>query len=325
MQDVYIENSRDKSVLREFPCPLEVSVIVPAFNEEGNLATIVSVLQGVLKGATSSFEILIVNDGSSDGTEARLAELESEFPYVFGVNLSRNFGKEAAMGAGLEVASGECIVFIDADLQHPPELIPAMLSSWRRGIDVVNAVKRVRGEESVAYRVLAGAFNRLMSASIGADVTGASDFKLIDRQVADALMQCPERNRFLRGLVAWIGFKVENILFDVQERHAGVTKWSMFSLVKYSIRNILAFSSLPLIGVAYAGFGVVFLGLLLLAQTLYNYLSGHALSGFTTVIAIQISLSGMILFALGIIAIYIARIYDEQKSRPKFLIRKNRC
>jgi polyisoprenyl-phosphate glycosyltransferase len=304
--------------------PIEVSVVVPAFNEEDNLVRIVSVLEGILRASSSSFEIVIVNDGSSDGTEAKLTELEAGEHCVKAVNLSRNFGKEAAMAAGLEVASGKCIVFIDADLQHPPELIPEMLAYWRRGSDVVNAVKRDRGNESITYRLFAGTFNRIMSFSIGADASGACDFKLIDRQVANALRNCPERNRFFRGLVAWVGYKVENLSFDVHERNAGVTKWSTLSLIKYSIRNALAFSSLPLIGVAYAGFFVIFLGILLFAQTLYNYLSGEALSGFTTVIAVQILLSGMILFSLGIIAIYIARIYDEQKSRPMFIIRKNR-
>lgn len=304
--------------------PMEVSVVVPAFNEQDNLRAVVGVLEKTLRGASESFEILIVNDGSSDRTEEVLAELEGAFPFVKAVNLSRNFGKEAAMGAGLEMARGACIIFIDADLQHPPELIPAMLTRWREGADVVNAVKRDRGDESFLYRTLAGCFNRVMSSSIGSDVSGASDYKLIDRQVAEALLSCPERNRFFRGLVAWVGFKVDNLLFDVQERNAGVTKWSATSLIKYSLRNVLAFSSLPLIGVAYAGFFVVFMGFILLIQTLYNYFSGEALSGFTTVIVVQILLSGMMLFALGIIAIYIARMYDEQKSRPMYLIRRNR-
>lgn len=302
----------------------EVSMVVPAFNEQDNLRTIVGVLEKILRQCTSSFEILIVNDGSRDRTEETLAELEAEFDFVRAVNLSRNFGKEAAMGAGLESANGNCIIFIDADLQHPPELIPEMLARWRTGADVVNAVKRDRGDESLFYRAFAGIFNQIMSSSIGTDVSGACDYKLIDRQVATALLDCPERNRFFRGLVAWVGFKVVNVLFDVQERNAGVTKWSPLSLIKYSIRNVLAFTSMPLIGVAYTGFLVVFMGLLLLLQTLFNFMSGHALSGFTTVIVVQILLSGMILFALGIIAIYMARMYDEQKCRPMFLIRQAR-
>lgn len=309
----------EKSILRT-----EVSIVIPAYNEQENLLAVVCELEKILRQSTTSFEILIVNDGSQDGTEGVLAKLEAEFDFVRAINLSRNFGKEAAMGAGLERAIGDCIIFIDADLQHPPVLIPEMLSRWRTGIDVVNAVKRDRGNESLLYRSFASAFNRIMSISIGSDIGGASDYKLIDRQVAMALLNCPERNRFFRGLVAWVGFKVENLYFDVQERNAGTSKWSTFSLIKYSFQNILAFSSFPLIGVAYMGFIVVLLGLLLLIQTLVNYISDQALSGFTTVIAVQILLSGMILIAIGIIAIYIARIYDEQKSRPLFLVRHPR-
>lgn len=302
----------------------EVSVVVPAYNEADNLRAAVLALSGLLNGCAGSFEIIIVNDGSRDRTRQTLAELAAEFDCVRPIDLSRNFGKEAAMGAGLERAEGDCLIFIDADLQHPPELIPDMLAAWRGGVDVVNAVKRDRGDESLLYKAFAGTFNHIMSSSIGADVSGASDYKLIDRQVADALLACPERSRFFRGLVAWVGFEMVNLPFDVQERNAGETKWSPLSLIKYSIRNVLAFSSLPLIGVAYAGFLVVFLGILLLLQTLYNYASGHALSGFTTVIVTQVLLSGMILFALGIIAIYLARMYEEQKSRPLFLIRHPR-
>lgn len=302
----------------------EVSVVVPAFNEAENLRTIVSALERILRQCASSFEILIVDDGSRDQTEAILSELSATFNFVRGITLSRNFGKEAAMGAGLQSAEGDCIIFIDADLQHPPELISEMLSRWRTGTDVVNAVKRNRGRESYAYRAFAGAFNGIMSSAIGADVRDASDYKLIDRQVASALLACPERNRFFRGLVAWVGFREENLLFDVQERNFGTTKWGLVSLARYSLRNVVAFSSLPLIGVAYTGFFAILMGMLLLLQTLYNYASGHALSGFTTVIVVQILLSGMILFGLGIIAIYIARMYEEQKSRPLFLIRTPR-
>lgn len=302
----------------------EVSIVMPAYNEADNLRVAIQALSGLLNGCTRSFEIVIVNDGSRDRTRATLAELAVEFTCIRHIDLSRNFGKEAAMSAGLENAHGECLIFIDADLQHPPELIPDMLAAWRAGSDVVNAVKRDRGDESIFYRALAGSFNWIMSSSIGTDVSGASDYKLIDRQVADALIACTERSRFFRGLVAWVGFETVNLPFDVQERNAGETKWSPLSLIKYSIRNVLTFSSLPLLGVAYSGFLVIFLGILLVVQTLYNYLSGHSLSGFTTVIVTQVLLSGMILFALGIIAIYLARMYEEQKSRPMFLIRHPR-
>jgi dolichol-phosphate mannosyltransferase len=163
-----------------------------------------------------------------------------------------------------------------------------------------------------------------MSDLIGRKMTGASDYKLIDRQVADALLDCPERNRFFRGLVAWAGFRVEDVEFDVVERDTGSSKWSVGLLIRYSISNIIAFSSFPLVAVAYVGFATAALGLLLLAHALYRWAMGTAAVGFTTVIAIQVLLGGMILTALGVIAIYLSKMYDEQKNRPLFIIRRPR-
>jgi dolichol-phosphate mannosyltransferase len=302
----------------------ELSVIVPAFNEAAGLASLADRLRSVLSCMDVTYEILIVNDGSSDGTEVCLEALSRDDRRIRAVNLARNFGKEAAMAAGLASAAGRCIVFIDADLQHPPDLIPRMYAAWRRGSDVVNAVKRQRASESVMYRWFANRFNGLMSSVIGRNMAGASDFKLIDRQVAEVLLECPERNRFFRGLVAWVGFRVESVEFDVVERELGTTKWSVGSLIRYSLANIVAFSSLPLVAVAYVGFLTAALGLLLLVQALFKWAMGTAVIGFTTVIAVQVLLGGMILTALGVIAIYLAKMYDEQKRRPLFVIRRPR-
>lgn len=228
------------------------------------------------------------------------------------------------MAAGLASAAGKCMVFIDADLQHPPDLIPRMYSAWQQGSDVVNAVKLERSSEYFLYRWFANRFNGLMSAMIGQKMAGASDFKLIDRQVAEVLLECPERNRFFRGLITWVGFQVKNVEFDVVERELGSSKWSLASLIRYSLSNIIAFSSLPLVAVAYVGFVTVALGLLLLIQALIRWVMGTAAVGFTTVIAVQVLLGGMILTALGVIAIYLARMYEEQKSRPLFIIKRPR-
>jgi dolichol-phosphate mannosyltransferase len=302
----------------------DLSVIVPAFNEAVVLPSLVDRLRGVLAGFEVSYEILIVNDGSTDGTEAYLEALSRKDPRIKPVNLARNFGKEAAMAAGLASAMGKCIVFIDADLQHPPDVIRRMYLAWQEGSDVVNAVKRQRSSEFFLYRWFANRFNGIMSAVIGSQMAGASDFKLIDRQVADVLLDCPERNRFFRGLVAWVGFRVADVEFDVVERELGSSKWTLASLIRYSLSNIVAFSSLPLVAVAYVGFVTAALGLLLLVQALVRWIMGTAAIGFTTVIAVQVLLGGMILTALGVIAIYLSRMYDEQKSRPLFIIKRPR-
>lgn len=302
----------------------EMSVIVPAFNEAAVLPSLIDRLHGVLGDIGISYEILIVNDGSSDGTEPYLDALAHGDHRIKAINLARNFGKEAAMAAGMASAVGKCLVFLDADLQHPPDLIPRMHSAWQQGSDVVNAVKRHRASEFLLYRWFASFFNRLMGDMIGRKMAGASDYKLIDRQVADVLLECPERNRFFRGLVAWVGFRVKDLEFDVVAREIGSSKWSLAQLIRYSLSNIVAFSSFPLVAVAYVGFATAALGLLLLVQSLIRWLMGTAAVGFTTVIAVQVLLGGMILMALGVIAIYLSRMYDEQKSRPLFVIRHPR-
>lgn len=302
--------------------PIVLSIVVPAYNEAAVLPHFVDSVGRVAATLDRGYEIVIVNDGSSDDTEAVLGELAASHPEVVAVNLSRNFGKEAALAAGLQTARGQCIAFLDADLQHPPELLPIMFAEWRRGIDIVNAVKRQRADEPALYRSLAGLFNRLMTGMIGREMSGASDYKLIDRQVADVLLACPERNRFFRGLVAWVGFKVASVEFDVQERAAGNSKWSILGLVRYSVTNMVSFSSWPLRAVGIIGFTTAALGGLLLVQTLVRWALGEAAIGFTTVIAVQLLLSGMMLTALGVIAIYLSHMYEEQKQRPLFIIRK---
>lgn len=299
-----------------------LSIVVPAYNEAEVLPRLVESVGRAAATLDRGYEIVIVNDGSSDDTEAVLGELAASHPEVVAVNLSRNFGKEAALAAGLQTARGQCIAFLDADLQHPPDLLPMMFAEWRRGFDIVNAVKRQRADEPALYRSLAGLFNRLMTGMIGRDMSGASDYKLIDRQVAEVLLACPERNRFFRGLVAWVGFKVASVEFDVQERAAGNSKWSVLGLVRYSVTNMVSFSSWPLRAVGIIGFTTAALGGLLLVQTLVRWALGEAAIGFTTVIAVQLLLSGMMLTALGVIAIYLSHMYEEQKQRPLFIIRK---
>lgn len=228
------------------------------------------------------------------------------------------------MAAGLAEARGRAVLLMDADLQHPPDLIPRMVELWDQGYDVVSAVKETRARESLLYRAMTGLFNKLMGGAAGGSFRGASDFKLLDRQVVDALASCPENTRFFRGLVTWVGFRTATIPFKVAERVAGTTKWSPFGLVRYSLRNLIAFSALPLKLVAAVGFGTLVFAGGLAAQTLWRYLAGQALSGFTTVILLQLILGGLLLSGIGVIALYIAELYEEVKRRPVFLVRRQR-
>jgi glycosyltransferase involved in cell wall biosynthesis len=300
-----------------------VSIVIPLFNEHDSIISICTAITTIMEKMQQPWELLLVNDGSTDNSAEIIHTLTDENEHFHGIHFSRNFGKEAALDAGLSNSIGDCIIFIDADMQHPPKCIEQMLQLWQQGYAVVNAQKKQRGKESMLYRWFSLSFNRIMSKVTGDDFQGATDFKLIDRSVADALLQCPERARFFRGLVAWVGFKSTSIEFDVAQRVAGDTKWSNWQLVKYSIGNIISFSSFPLIMVSWVGVITVLFGIILGIQTLFNFFSGNAISGFTTVIILLIFLCGVILLSLGIISLYIAKIYDEQKARPVFVIAQN--
>ena len=302
----------------------DLTVVLPLFNEADTLGDTLPAIRQALEAERRSFEILCVDDGSTDGTARLVDDAARADARVVPVHLSRRFGKEAALSAGLDLARGRAVILMDADLQHPPALIAEMVRHWDEGSEVVEAVRRRRGGEGLAYRALARVFYALLGRSVGRSFQGSTDFKLLDRQVVEALLECRERNRFFRGLVAWVGFRVSQVPLVAPPRKAGASKWSLLSLAHYSVRSLLAFTSLPLRIVAWSGLIMVFLGAVLAIQTLYNYFTGRAVSGFTTVILVELILGGLILTSLGVLAFYIALIYDEQKARPLFVLRRER-
>lgn len=299
--------------------PPELSIVIPMYNEGLAIETTLRTALEALAGAVGSLEIVCVDDGSRDDTVARVRALASADPRIRLIELSRNFGKEGALAAGLDHARARAVVIMDADLQHPPTFVPEMLRLWREGYDVVDAVKRQRSRESFLYRWFARVFNSLMAEASGAQFRGASDFKLLDRRVVETLRHLPERERFFRGLVAWLGFRTAVVEFDVGDRVAGNTKWSLVQLTRYSIRNLLAFSSLPLRTIATLGLGALVFSVLFGAWALFRYLRGDALSGFTTVILLQLILGGLLLTGMGTIALYIGAMFRELKGRPSYV------
>ena len=300
----------------------KLSVVLPAYNEEIMLQKAADTLKNILEENKIDYQLVFVDDGSKDQTWQRIEEAARKDKNVTGIHFSRNFGKEAAVFAGLADAEGDCVAVMDCDLQHPPQTLVEMFRLWEQGYEVVEGVKRSRGKESVLHRVSAGMFYKLMSKATNIDMSRASDFKLLDRRAVDVLLEMPERNAFFRAMSSWIGFRSTTVEFDVREREAGVSKWSTKSLIKYAITNIVGYSSAPMQFVTGAGVLVFVFGIVLGIQTLFRYFSGHAVEGFTTVILLLLLLGSIIMISLGIIGYYISRIYEEVKGRPRYIISK---
>ncbi len=297
-----------------------ISVILPSYNEEKMISVAADTICGIMEGENIDCELLFVDDGSRDKTWAEICAAAEKHPQVVGLHFSRNFGKEAAMFAGLEKAKGDCCVVIDCDLQHPPEKIVEMYRLWEQGYEVVEGIKEDRGEESGLHRFAANTFYRLISWATGMDMSDASDFKLLDRKVVDTLNSMPERNVFFRALSYWVGFKKTSVSYCVRERTVGESKWSTKSLIKYALTNISSFSSAPLHIVTVLGAVTLVCAVVFGIIALVQKFSGAALGGFTTVILLLLFIGSVIMISLGIIGYYIARIYDEIKGRPRYII-----
>ncbi len=302
----------------------DFSVVVPVFNEAENLAPLANALDAVLS-PLGGWEAIFVDDGSSDDSAGAMRSLHEADPRYKYLLLSRNFGKEAAILAGLSAVSGSAVIVMDADLQHPPDALPEMIAIWRSGTaDIVDGIKRSRGRESVSYGLAASAFNRSMSGASGKDMRGSSDFKLMDRRVADTVAAFPERVRFFRGLTEWAGFRHATIEYDVAPRRNGNSTWKPSALIRYSISSIVSFSSAPLRAISTLGFVTLLFSLALGVDTLYMKLSGRAVEGFTTVLLSVAFFSGAIILCLGIMGEYLSRMYDELKRRPAYIVKESR-
>lgn len=297
-----------------------LSIVIPAYNEEKMILKTTEVVSGIMERKKIPFELVFVNDGSKDQTWEMIEKAAEKNSHVTGIRFSRNFGKESAIFAGLANAEGDCIAVMDCDLQHPPETLVEMYRLWERGYEVIEGVKRSRGKESILHRASAGMFYKIMSKAVQIDMSRASDFKLMDRKAVEALLSMPERNAFFRALSSWVGYRTTSVEFDVQERTEGESKWSTWSLIKYAVRNIVGFSSAPLQMITVAGVLTLLLAIVLGIQSLVKYFCGHALEGFTTVILLLLIIGSLIMLSLGVIGIYIAKIYEEVKGRPRYFI-----
>lgn len=299
----------------------EVSIVVPAFNEAEGLALFLEQLFGVLRGCSASHEVWVVDDGSRDATWERLRGELGHYPQLHGVRFTRNFGKEAAILAGLRHARGRAVIVMDSDGQHPPSLLPQLLEPWRSGsADIVAAQKAGRETDSFMARLNASLFNNLMRALTGLNLEGASDFRLLDRKVVDTLLAFPEKVRFFRGMTVWTGFRTATVSFDVAPRIAGESHWSTAQLTRLAITAITSYSAKPL--------GMIFrLGLLgmvgaavLLLQALHSWVTGVAVSGWTSLTVVVLFFGSANLLGIGVLGAYLAQIFEETKGRPVFLV-----
>ena len=301
-----------------------LTIIIPAFNEENVLPEFHRRLGDALSGEQLKLEIIYVNDGSTDGTLTLLDELANRDKRVSVIDLSRNFGKEIAMTAGLDHASGDAAVVIDADLQDPPELIPKMIAEWRNGYDVVYAKRTARKGEGVIKKFTANAFYRVMQ-NLG-DVRlpkDTGDFRLLSRQALDPLLRLREQHRFMKGLFTWIGYKQTPVYYERDPRYAGSTKWNYWRLWNFAIEGITSFTTAPLkissyLGLA-AAFGSFAYGVFIIVKTLVY---GDPVAGYPTLIVVILFLGGVQLLSIGILGEYLGRIFNETKNRPLYLVKK---
>ena len=280
------------------------------------------VLREVLTEAEIPYELVVVNDGSADGTWAEIEKAGKKDPNVTGVHFSRNFGKEAAVFAGLAQASGNVIAVMDCDLQHPPATLVQMYRLWQEGYEVIEGVKSDRGKEGAVHKKCAEFFYGIMTKATKVNMKDASDFKMMDRKAVDSILAMPERNMFFRATSSWVGFKTTSVRFEVQEREAGVSKWSPWSLVKYAFTNIVAFTTVPLQFVTVGGLICFLCSLVLMIYSLVQYFGGRAVEGYTTLLLVLLLIGSAIMISLGIIGYYIAKIYEEVKHRPRYIVSK---
>ena len=297
-----------------------LSIVLPSYNEEQNIANTARVLSDLLEQEKIDYELIFISDGSKDATYEEIQKAAESNHRIKGAKFSRNFGKEASIFAGLRLTTGDAVVVMDCDLQHPPRTIPTMWKLWQEGYEVIEGVKSDRGKESLGYKMSAGIFYKVMSKLIKMDMNASSDFKLLDRKVVDVLLQLPEKNTFFRALTFWAGFKTTMVEYEVQERAYGTSKWSLVSLMKYAVTNATSFSTLPLQLVTIMGIVSILFSVILAIQTMVRYFMGNSVEGFTTVILLILIIGGFIMLSLGIIGHYIARIYEEVKGRPKYII-----
>ncbi|MBE7022545.1 MAG: glycosyltransferase family 2 protein [Ruminococcaceae bacterium] len=305
---------------------IRYSVVVPVYNEELVIEESYRRLKAVMEQTGEAYELIFVNDGSRDKTEAMVSALCDRDACVRLLSFSRNFGHQIAITAGMEASSGQAVVVIDADLQDPPEVILEMIEKWKEGCDVVYGRRISRKGETAFKKLTAKIFYRLLKSLTNVEIpVDTGDFRLIDRKVCEVMNSLTEKNRYVRGLVSWVGFRQTEVLYHREERFAGETKYPLKKMLKFAVDGITTFSYKPLKLATYVGFLVSFLSFFYLLAVLYLKLfTDRAVSGWASTLSVSLIFNGVVLIMLGIIGEYIGRIYDETKNRPLYVIREKK-
>jgi glycosyltransferase involved in cell wall biosynthesis len=302
----------------------KVSVIIPVCNEEANIVTVIAALQGAFQSQPYHYSITFIDDGSNDGTLEELKRQASTNNQVFFISLSRNFGHQNALKAGLDMADGDCVIMMDGDMQHPPDLIPEMLMQWEAGNDIVYTIRKDHKEMPLMKRKTSNMFYNLINNLSDIDLEpGTADFRLLDKRVVEVFRAFKETDLFMRGLVKWMGFRQLGIEYDPAQRMQGRSKYTLKKMIRFALQGITSFSTRPLYIAAYLGFVFALLSLLYVPYIIYSFYFGHVISGWASVIATIAFFGGLQLMILGIIGMYLGKLFMQSKQRPHYIVKES--
>jgi dolichol-phosphate mannosyltransferase len=302
---------------------MEISVVIPVYNEAPNITELVNRVSGVLAASGKSFEIILSDDGSKDGTLSEIKKLSEAHAFLKAVSLSRNFGHQVALTAGMDYAEGSIIITLDGDLQHPPELIPELLKKHGEGFDIVNTLRLETEGTGPVKNLTSKGFYRLINALSDVEIkAGAADFRLMSRRAADAFLSLKEKDRFTRGLVSWMGFAQTFVPYEADKRFAGKSKYTLRKMIRFALDGLTSFSAKPLRISLYLGFLFAVFGLFYALYAIINHNSGNTMPGWTSLLIMILLIGGLQLISLGIIGEYLARVYHETKNRPLYFVKE---
>jgi len=301
---------------------MNYSIVVPMFNEEGNVDEFCIRLSKVLDKLDGEYEVIFVDDGSNDATFVKLYEWSNKNQYLKIVRLSRNFGHQLALTAGIDMAKGNAVIIMDGDLQHPPELIPEMIGMWQKGVHVVNTIRKDTAGASLLKKIFASCFYKLINLDTEVPIlSNSADFKLMDRVACDSLKQLREQDRFMRGMTSWIGFRQGTISYIADERFSGSSKYTFLKMLKFAINGITSFTTLPLKTIGYLGCLIAIVSFFYASYAIYEHLVLRlTVTGWTSLLICVLFIGGVQLVSVGVLGAYIAKVYRQVKQRPLYLI-----